>query len=246
MWCAGGRNGKPLQYSCLENPTNSMKRQKDITLEVKSPRSEGIQYTTGEEWRAITNSSRKKEVAGPKQKRCPVVDVSGGESKVWCYKEHLNLDYIGTWNVRSMNQGKLDVFKQEMARGNIDILAISGLKWTGMGKFNSGDHFICYCGQESLRRNGIALIINKGVWNAVLGCNLKNDRMISVCFQGKPLKITVIQVSVPSTNDEVKQFYEDQQDPMELTLKKKKCPFHYRGLECKSRTSSDTWSNWQV
>ena len=116
MWCPGGGNGKPLRYSCLGNPTDSMKRQKDITLEVESPSSEGVQYTNGEEWRAITNSSRKKEVAGPKQKRRPVVDVSGGESKVRCYKEHLNVDYIGTWNVRSMNQGKLDVFKWDGKR----------------------------------------------------------------------------------------------------------------------------------
>ena len=109
-----------------------------------------------------------------------------------------------------MNQGKLDVVKQEMARVNINILQISELKWTRMGEFNSDDHYIYYCGQESLRRNGVALIVNKGVWNAVLGCNLKNDRMI--CFQGKPFNITEIQVHVPTTNaeeDEVEWFYED-------------------------------------
>ena len=88
--------------------------------------------------------------------------------------------------------GKLEVVKQEMARVNTDILRISELKWTGMGEFNSDDHYIYYCGQESLRRNGVAIIVNRRMWNAVLGCNLKNNRMISVCFQGKPFNITVI------------------------------------------------------
>ena len=101
-----------------------------------------------------------------------------------------------------MNQGKLEVAKQEMSRGNIDILGISELKWTGMGEFNSDDHYIYYCGQESLRRNGITLIVNKRVQNAVLWCNLKNYRMISVRFQGKPFNITVIQVYTPTTNAE--------------------------------------------
>ena len=103
-------------------------------------------------------------------------------SEVQCCKEQY---CIGTWNVRYMNQGKLEVVKQEMARVNIDILGISEVKWTGMGEFNSDDHYIYYCGQESLRRNGVAIKINKRVQNAVLGCNLKNDRMISVHFQGK-------------------------------------------------------------
>ena len=97
-----------------------------------------------------------------------------------------------------MNQGKLEVVKQEMARGNIDILGISELKWTGMDKFNSDDHYIYYCGQESLRRNGIAIMVNKRVQNAIPGCNLKNDRMISVCLQGKPFNITEIQVYAPT------------------------------------------------
>ena len=101
---------------------------------------------------------------------------------------------MGTWNVRSMNQGKLEVVKQEMARVNIDILGISKLKWTGTGEFNSDDQYIYYCGQESLRRNGVAIMVNKRVQNAVLGCNLKNDRMISVRLKGKPFNITVIQV----------------------------------------------------
>ena len=107
-----------------------------------------------------------------------------------------------------MNQGKLQVVKQDMERVNIDILGISQLKWTGMGEFNSDDHYIYYCGQKSLRRNGVALMVNKRVQNAVLECNLKNDRIISVCFQGKPFNITVIQVYAPSSNaEEAEQFY---------------------------------------
>ena len=122
-----------------------------------------------------------------------------------------------------MNQGKLEVVKQERARLNVDILGISELKWTGMGEFNSDDHFIYYCGQESLRRNVVAIIVNKRVRNAVLGCNLKNDRMIFVHFQGKPFNITVIQVYAPTSNAEeaeVEWFYEDVQDLLELTPKK--------------------------
>ena len=111
-----------------------------------------------------------------------------------------------------MNQGKLKVVEQEEARVNIDILGISELKLTGMGEFNSDDHYIYYCGQESLRRNGVTRIVNKWVQNAVLGCSLKNDRMISVCFQGKPFNITVTQVYALTSNAEeveVEQFYED-------------------------------------
>ena len=114
----------------------------------------------------------------PKQKQYSVVDVTGDRSKVQCCKEQY---CIGTC-VRSMNQGKLEVVKQEMARVNVNILGISELKWTGMGEFNSDDYYIYYCGQESLRRNGVAVMVNKRVRNAVLGCNLKNDRMISVHF----------------------------------------------------------------
>ena len=113
--------------------------------------------------------------------------------------------------------------KQEMARVNVDILGISEPKWTGMGEFNSDDHYIYYCGQESLRRNGVAIMVNKRVQNAVLGCDLKNDKMISVCFQGKPFNITVNQVYAPTSNAEeaeVEQFYEDLQDLLELTPKK--------------------------
>ena len=119
-----------------------------------------------------------------------------------------------------MNQGKLKVVKQEMARVNVNILGISELKWTGMGEFNSDDHFIYYCEQKSLRRNGVAIIVNKRFQNIVLGCTLKNDRMISVCFQGKPFNITVIQVYALNSNSEeaeVEQFFEDLQDLLELT-----------------------------
>ena len=117
-----------------------------------------------------------------------------------------------------MNQGKLEVVKQEMARVNIDILGISELKWTGMGEFNSHDHYIYYCGQGSLRRNGVAIMVNKRVRNAVLGYNLKNNRMISVRFQGKPFNIMVIQVYAPTSyteEAEVERFYEDLQDLLE-------------------------------
>ena len=132
----------------------------------------------------------------------------------------INSYCIGTWNVMSMNQGKLEVVRQEMERVNISILGIRELKWTGMGEFNSDDHSIYYCGQESLRRNGVAIIVNKRVQNAVLGCNLKNERMISVHFQGKPFNITVIQVYVLTSNAEeaeVEWFCEDLQDLLELT-----------------------------
>ena len=125
---------------------------------------------------------------------------------------------------------------------NVNILGISELKWTGMGDFNSDDHYIYYCGQESLRRNGVAITVNKRVQNAVLGCNLKHDRMISVRFQGKPFDITVIQVYAPTNNGEeaeIEWFYEDLQDLLELTPPKR-CPFHYRVLECKSRKSRNT------
>ena len=119
-----------------------------------------------------------------------------------------------------MNQGKLEVVKQEMARVNVDILEISKLRWTGMDECNWDDHYIYHCGQESLRGNGVAIMVNKRVRNAVLECNLKNDRMISVCFQGKPFNIMVIQVYAPTSNtEEAEQFYEDLQDLLELTPK---------------------------
>ena len=137
------------------------------------------------------------------------MDVTGDRRKVQCYKEQYS---IGTWNVKSMNQGKLEVVKQEMARVNVDILGISELKWTRMGEFNSDDHYIYYCGQESLRRNGVAIMVNKRVQNAIAGCSLKHYRMICVRFQGNQFNITVIQVYAPTSNDEeaeVEQFYKD-------------------------------------
>ena len=150
-----------------------MKRQNERILKEELPRSVGAQYAAGDQRR---NNSRKNEGMEPKQKQYPVVDVTGDRSKVRCCREQY---CIGTWNVRSMNQGKLEVVKQEMERLNVDILGISEL------------HYIYYCRQESLRRNGVANMVNKRVQNAVLGRNLKSDRMISVHFQGKPFNITV-------------------------------------------------------
>ena len=158
---------------------NSMKRQKDRTRKDELPRSLGALYATRDQWR---NNFRKNEGMEPKEKQHPGVDVSGDRSKVRCCKEQ--------YCIGPRNEGKLEVVEQKMARMNVDILGISELKWTGMGKFN--EHYIYYCGQESLRRNGVALIVNKRVPNAVLGCSLKNDRMASVHFQGKPFNITVI------------------------------------------------------
>ena len=182
---------------------NSMKRQNGRIPKEELPRSVDAQYATGDQWR---NNSRKNEGMEPKPKQYQ--DVTGDRSKVQCCKEQY---CIGTWNVRSMDQGKLEVVTQEMARVNVNILGISELKWTGMGEFNSDDHYIYYCRQGSLRRN------------AVLGCNLKNDRMISICFQGKPFSITVIQVYAPTSNAEeaeAERLYKAQQDLLELTPKK--------------------------
>ena len=221
---------------------NSMKNQKDRKLKDELSRSVGAQYATGDQWR---NNSRKNEGMDPKQKQHPFVDGTGDRSKIQCCKEQY---CTGTWNVRPMNQGKFEVVKQEMASVNIDILGIREQRWSRMGAFNSDDHYIYYCGQESLRRNGVAITVNKRVRNAVLGCNLKNIRMISVCFQGKLLNIPVIQVYAPTRNAEVAEvewFYEDLQDLLELTPQKR-CPFHYTGLECKSRKSRNTWKNRQI
>ena len=157
MWSTGDGNGKPLQCSYLENPMNSMRRQNDRILKEELPRSVGAQYATGDQWR---NNPRKNEGMEKKQKQYSVVDGTGARSKVQCCKEQ---HCIGTWNVMSTNQGKLEVVKQEMARVNVDIPEISELKWTGMGEFNSDDHYIYYCGQESLRRNEVAIMVNKRV-----------------------------------------------------------------------------------
>ena len=164
-------NGKPLQYSCLENPMNSMKRQKYMTLKDELPRSVGAnmllkisEEKTPERMKRWSQSKNNTQLW-----IWLVLEV------VWCWKEQY---CIGTWNIRSMNQGKVEVVKQEMPKVNVGILGISELKWTGTGEFNSDDHYIYYCGQESLRRNGVTIIVIKRVWNSLLGCNLKNDRMI--------------------------------------------------------------------
>ena len=128
MWSTGEGKGKPLQYSCLENPMNSVKRQNDRILKGELPGSVGAQYTTGDQWR---NNSRKNEGMEPKQKQYSAVDVTGDRSKVRCCKEQY---CIGTWHVRSVNQGKLEVVKQEMARVNVDILGISELKWVNLAQ----------------------------------------------------------------------------------------------------------------
>ena len=154
-------------------------------------------------------------------------------SKVWCCKKQY---CIGTWNVRSMNQGKLEVVKQEMARVNIDILGISKLKWAGMCEFNSDDHYIYYSEQESLRGNGVAIIVNKRVQNAVLGCNLKNDRMILFHFQGKPFNIMESLYALTSNAEEAEhRSWTVLWRPTRhsKTNTQKRCPFQYRGLECK-------------
>ena len=147
-------------------PHEQYEKAKNRTLKDELPTLVGAQYATGDQWR---NNSRKNEGMESKQKQHPVVDGTGDRSKVRCCKEQY---CKGTWNARSMNQGKLDVVKLEMTRVNIDILGISKLRWTGMGEFNSDDHYIYYCRQESLRRNGVTIIVSKRVWNAVLGCNL--------------------------------------------------------------------------
>ena len=174
----------------------------------------GAQYATGDQWR---NNSRKNEEMEPKKKQYPVVDVTGYGSKVRCCKQQY---CTGAWNIPSMNQGKLEVVKQDMARVNVDILGISYLIWNGIGELNTDEHYIYYCGQESLRRNGVDIIVNKRAGNAVFVFNFKNDRMISVCFQGKPFNITVTQVYALTSNAqeaEVEWFYEDLEDVLEIT-----------------------------
>ena len=136
---------------------NSMKRQKYRTLKYELPKSVGAQYATWDQWR---NNSRTKEEMEPNQIQHLVMDVTGDGRKVWCCQEQY---CIGTWNVRYMNQGKLEVVKQEMARVNVDILGISELRWNWMGEFNSDDYYIYYCGQESLRRNGVDIVVNKSL-----------------------------------------------------------------------------------
>ena len=174
MRSTGEGNGKPLQYSCPENPMNSMRKQNDRILKEELPRLVGTQYATGDQWR---NNSRKNEAMEPKQKQYPVMDVTCDRSKIQCCKEQY---CIGTWNVRSINQGKLEVVKQEMSRVNANILGISKLKRTEMGEFNSDDHYIYYCGQESLRRNGVVIMVNK--WTSALFKILRMSVSLSMLF----------------------------------------------------------------
>ena len=162
MSSTGEGNGKPLQYSCLENPKNRMKRQKDRTLKDELPRSVRAQYATGDQWR---NNSRMNEEMEPKQKQYPVVDVTGDRSKVQRCKEQY---CIGTWNVKSMNQGKLEVVKLEMAKVKVDIVGISELKWTGMGEFNSDNRYIYYCISDSFVDHDGYSISSKGFLPAVV------------------------------------------------------------------------------
>ena len=177
----------------------------------------------------------------PKQNQHSVVDVTGDRSKVQCCKEQY---CIGTWNVRSMNQGKLRAIKQEIARVKVHILGISELKWMQMGEFNSDDHCIYYCGQESLRRNGVAIIVKKRSQECSTWMQSQKGRNDLCSFPRQIIHITVIQVYALISNAEEgegERFYEDLQDLLELTPKS--CPFHYRGLDCKSRKSRNTWSN---
>ncbi|CAH2248819.1 Hypothetical predicted protein [Pelobates cultripes] len=180
-----------------------------MALEDEPLRSEGAYHITEEERRVSTISTRSNEVVGPKPRGHPTVDVFGGERKVSCCKDQFN---IGTWNVITMNQGKLDVIKHEMTMLNIDVLGISELKWTGMGHFTSDNYHIFYCGQESRRRYGVAIIVNHRVGKAVLDYNPINDRMISIRIEGKPFNITVIQVYAPTMDAEeaeIVHFYEE-------------------------------------
>ena len=157
IWSTGEGNGKPLQCSCLENPKSTMIREKERTVKVELPRVVGAQYTAGGQWR---HKYRKNEGVEPKQRQHPVMDGTGDRGKIQCCREQY---CIGTWIVRSMNQGKLESVKQKMSRMNINILGIRELIWTGMGEFHSDNHYIYYSGQESLRRNGVSIIVNKRV-----------------------------------------------------------------------------------
>ena len=204
------------------------------------PSSEGVQCATGEERRAITNTSGKTEVAGPKQEWSSAVSVFDGKSKVWCCKEQY---CIGIWNIRSMNQGKLDMVKQEMARLNIDILGISELKWTGMGKFSSDDHHIYHCGQEPLRRNGIALIVNKS-----LKCStwLQSQKWQNDLGSRKTIEHHSNVLTINVKEAEADQFYEDLQDLLELILKKEmSCSSFVAVVQIMSYLLQNSDLNWR-
>ncbi|CAF1579169.1 unnamed protein product [Rotaria magnacalcarata] len=193
----------------------------NIVLEDETLRSESSRPATGKEQRTSTSSARIiYDVAGTKPKGRPAADASSVKREVRCCKKPHT---IGTWNVRAMNQGKLDVVKGEMSRINIDILGISELKWTGMGHFISDDYHIFYCGQENHGRNGVAIIVNKRVANSVLGYNLKNDRIISIRLLGKPINVTVIQVYAPTVgadDEEIEDFYVSLQQLVDAIPKK--------------------------
>ncbi|CAM4849234.1 unnamed protein product [Rotaria magnacalcarata] len=193
----------------------------NIVLEDETLRSESTRPATGEEQRTSTSSAIIiYNVDGTKPKGRPATDASSVEREVRCCKKPHT---IGTWKVRTMNQGKLDVVKGEMSRININILGISELKWTGMGHFISDDYHIFYCGQENHRRNGVAIIVNKRLSNSVLGYNPKNDRIISIRLLGKPINVTVIQVYAPTTgadDEEIEDFYVSLQQLVDATPKK--------------------------
>ena len=167
---------------------NYSKRNLSVVPEDEPLRLEGTEKATGEQQSTSTSSHGYEDVAGSKPKGRPTTEVSRVEMKVRCCKQ---LHTVGTWNVRTMNQGKLDVVKAEMTRMKVNILGISEIKWTGMDHFTSDEHQIFYYGHETQRRNSVAIIVNKLWSESVLGYNPKNDRMISIRFQGKPINITV-------------------------------------------------------
>ena len=222
-------------------PHEQYEQGKDRTLKDELPRLVGVQYATGDQWR---NNSRKNEGMEPKQKQHPALNVTGDGSKVQCCKEQY---CIGTWNVRSMNQGKLEVVKQEMARVNINILGIRELKWTGTGEFNLDDHYIYYYGQESLKkwnshhsqqkspRCSTWLQFQK--WQSDL-CSFPRH---TIQYHGNP-NLCPNQLCWRSWSWMV--LWRFTRSSRTNTLKR--CPFHYRGLECISRKSRNTWSNRQI
>ena len=189
----------------------------NVVPEDEPLRLEGTQMATGEEQSTSTSSHGIVDAAGSKPKGSLATDVSRIEMRVRCCKE---LHTIGTWNVKTINQGKFDVVKADTSRLNINILGISEIKWTRMGHFTSHEHQIFYCGHETQRRNGVPIIVNK-VWSkSVLGYNPKNDRMISIRFQGKPINITIIHVYAPTTvakENEIEQFYADLKQLLDTT-----------------------------
>jgi hypothetical protein len=202
----------------MENRNKQTKR--DMVLKDETLRSEGTQQVTGAELRKSTSSTKPSDATKLKTKGRLDADVYSCKRKIRsCLETHT----IGTWNVRTMNQGKLDIVKSEMVRLNIDILGISELKWTGMGHFTSDEHEIYYSGNPDKRKNGVAIIVGKKVTEAVLGYNPKNERMISVRIQGSTINTTIIQVYAPTTGaeeEDTNKFYDELQQMMETTPKK--------------------------